>query len=61
MKVAAIAAHPDDIEIACAGTLLKCRERGDEIYMVAVCNGNMGHKVIMPDELARIREEEFRR
>ena len=61
MKVVAVGAHPDDIEIACSGTLLRCKQRGDEIFMVVVCNGNMGHKVIMPNELAKMREQEFRR
>ena len=28
MRVLAIGAHPDDIEIACSGTLAKCAARG---------------------------------
>lgn len=32
MKVAAILAHPDDIG-QCIGTLIKCKERGDEVFV----------------------------
>lgn len=58
MRILAIAAHPDDIEFHCAGTLLKCKQRGDEVFVCTVNNGNMGHLVIMPDELAEIRRAE---
>ncbi len=61
MRVLAVAAHPDDIEFHCAGTLLKCKARGDEVFVCTVNNGSMGHQVIMPDELAKIRVEEARR
>ena len=59
-KVLVISCHPDDMEISCAGTLLKCKARGDEITVCHVANGNMGHVVIQPDELRRIRIEEAR-
>lgn len=55
MKVLAISCHPDDMEISCAGTLLKCLKRGDEVTVCHVANGNMGHMVIEADELRRIR------
>lgn len=61
MRVLAIAAHPDDIEFHCAGTLLKCKDRGDEVFVCTVNNGNMGHLEIMPDELAKIRRAEAQR
>ncbi len=32
--VLVISCHPDDMEIACAGTLLKCKERGDRSFGV---------------------------
>ena len=59
--VLAITTHPDDMEIACAGTLLKCKERGDRVVVCHLCSGNMGHEVIMPDELAKMRAEEAQR
>ena len=31
MKLLIIGAHPDDIEIACSGTLAKCVKRGDTV------------------------------
>lgn len=36
MKILAIGAHFDDIELGCGGTLLKHSERGDEIYLLVV-------------------------
>ncbi len=56
--VLAITTHPDDMEINCAGTLLKCKERGDRVVVCHLCNGNMGHEIIMPDELAEMRANE---
>ena len=55
MRVLAIGAHPDDMEIACAGTLLKCRARGDEVFVCHLSDGNQGHEIIEPDELGVIR------
>ena len=61
MNVLAIGAHPDDIEIACAGTLAKCVKRGDRVVVCHVSRGDLGHVVIPPDELSRIRAEEAKR
>lgn len=58
MNVLVIAAHPDDMEIACAGTLLKCVDRGDKVTVCHVSSGNLGHLVIPPEELRVIRREE---
>ena len=55
MKVLAIGAHPDDIEVSCAGTLAKCVKRGDQVTVCHVANGNMGHVVIDPAALREIR------
>lgn len=59
--VLAITTHPDDMEINCAGTLLKCVERGDKVYVCHLCSGNLGHEIIEPDELAVIRAGEAKR
>ncbi len=56
--VLAITTHPDDMEINCAGTLLKCVERGDRVVVCHLCSGNLGHEIIEPDELAKIRAGE---
>ena len=53
--VLVISCHPDDMEIACAGTLLKCKARGDRVVVCHLCNGDLGHEIIQPDELAQIR------
>ena len=39
MKVLAIGAHPDDIEIFMLGFLLSCHARKDEIYMAIATDG----------------------
>ena len=55
MRVLAVGCHPDDLEIACSGTLRKYVEQGAEVYMCHVANGDQGHVVIEPQELAAIR------
>ena len=59
--VLAITAHPDDMEIACAGTLLKCKARGDRVVVCHLSSGNQGHEIIMPAELTKMRAEEAQR
>ncbi len=58
MRVLAIMAHPDDMELGCSGTLIKCKKRGDDVIVCHGANGNMGHMVILPDELRRLRIKE---
>ena len=55
MKVLAVGCHPDDLEIACGGTLRKYVEQGADVYMCHVANGDQGHVVIEPEPLAAIR------
>lgn len=61
MRVLAIGCHPDDLEIACGGTLRKYVEQGAEVYMCHVANGNMGHVEIAPEPLAALRTVEAER
>ena len=61
MRVLAIGCHPDDVEIACAGTLAKCVKRGDTVIVCHVSTGNLGHVIIPPDELAVIRANEAKK
>ncbi len=61
MNVLAIGCHPDDIEIACAGTLAKFVKQGHNVTVCHVANGNLGHVQIMPDELRDMRAEEARK
>lgn len=51
MRVLAVGCHPDDLEIACGGTLRKYVEQGAEVYMCHIANGNQGHAVIEPNVL----------
>ena len=61
MNILAVSSHPDDVEIACAGTLAKCVKRGDKVIVAHVCNGDMGHVVIPPEELREIRMNEAKK
>ncbi len=58
MRVLAIGCHPDDLEIACSGTLRKYVEQGADVYMCHVANGDQGHVIIEPGPLGKIREKE---
>ena len=59
--VLAISAHPDDVEIACAGTLLKCKERGDRVVVCHLSDGDHGHVIIPREELSVMRQGEAKR
>ena len=61
MNVLAIVCHPDDMEIGCGGTLLRCKKRGDNVTVCHVANGNMGHMVIMPEQLRVTRIAEAKK
>lgn len=58
MNILAVGAHPDDIEILCAGTLARYARQGHRIFMAVFTSGNMGDLEIGPEELARIRRAE---
>jgi LmbE family N-acetylglucosaminyl deacetylase len=60
MKVLGIVAHPDDIEILCAGTLIRYAQEGHQVTIAVFTSGNMGDLLIVPEDLARIREKETR-
>lgn len=58
MKILAFSAHPDDVEIACAGTLIKYKQRGDDVYIIHACSGDKGNFRIPPQEMKCIRSKE---
>ena len=58
MNILTIGCHPDDLEIACGGTIAKYAKAGHKVFMCIVASGNMGHKVIKPEELAPLRKAE---
>jgi LmbE family N-acetylglucosaminyl deacetylase len=59
-SVLVVGAHPDDVDFATAGTMLKWAREGKNIYYVICTNGNKGGSSsdYSPDELAIIRKEE---
>ena len=58
--VLAIFAHPDDIELRAAGTLLRLRDAGFAIYCLNVTSGNCGSMSLSPGDTARVRASEAR-
>src|SRR3989338_5031028 len=41
-KILAIGAHPDDIEIDCAGTIAKAVNEGKKVFFYIITNGDKG-------------------
>lgn len=60
MRILAIGAHPDDLEILCAGTLARCAQRGDTVFMAVSTDGAGGSTTLPEYEISRIREAEAR-
>jgi LmbE family N-acetylglucosaminyl deacetylase len=59
MNILAFGAHPDDVELFCAGTLMKYAAAGHRIFIALATSGNQGSNLIDGrDEIARIREAE---
>jgi len=56
-NILAIGAHPDDLELCCAGTLAKYRRNGYNVYMACVTDGRYG-RTCPPDEMMKIRHAE---
>jgi N-acetylglucosamine malate deacetylase 1 len=60
MRVLAVGAHPDDLEILCGGTLARYVQEGHEVVMCNATLGDRGSFEHTSDEIARIRLEEAR-
>ncbi|TDQ19214.1 LmbE family N-acetylglucosaminyl deacetylase [Algoriphagus boseongensis] len=60
-RVLALFPHPDD-EVTVAGTLMKLKDQGHEIYLVCLTRGEKGKSAGIEDEveLARLRTEEMK-
>lgn len=58
--VMVVAPHPDDAEIACAGTIARWTKEGRQIVYIVCTSGDKGtsDRSIKPKELAAIRERE---
>jgi LmbE family N-acetylglucosaminyl deacetylase len=61
-RVMVIAAHPDDPEFGCAGTVARWASEGKEIYYCLITSGDVGTRdeSITPGKLASLREKEQR-
>lgn len=42
MNILAIGAHPDDIEFGCGGSLIKYKEKGDNVFLMVLTDGELG-------------------
>lgn len=59
MNILAIGAHPDDIEFLCAGTLLRYRAQGHNVFIALLTSGNQGsNEYDSREQIAAIREAE---
>ena len=58
--VMVIAAHPDDSEFGCGGTIAKWAKEGQQVICIVCTNGDKGtsDESLTSEELARIREHE---
>ncbi|HEY3117858.1 MAG TPA: PIG-L deacetylase family protein [Chloroflexota bacterium] len=61
-RVLVVAAHPDDAEMGCAGTVAKWVAAGAKAYYLITTNGDKGtdDREITAEELAAIRDKEQR-
>ena len=58
LKILAIHAHPDDIEIQCAGTLLKLRQLGCCVAVATMTSGDKGSDELSADQISEVRRAE---
>jgi LmbE family N-acetylglucosaminyl deacetylase len=61
MRVLAVGAHPDDLEILCGGTLARFVQEGHEVVMCNASYGNRGSFEHTSEEISEIRLREARR
>lgn len=56
--ILAIMAHPDDIEITCAGTLILLARAGWHVHMATMTAGDLGSMRLGRTQIARVRRRE---
>jgi LmbE family N-acetylglucosaminyl deacetylase len=54
-----VAAHPDDAEILCAGTLARARADGAAVGICVLCQGDKGQPAPTVEDLAEVRRAEM--
>ncbi len=57
-SVLAIFAHPDDVEIMCAGTLALLRKLGMKVHIATMTMGDKGSATLSREEISKIRISE---
>ena len=60
MRVLAVGAHPDDLEILCGGTLARYAAEGHRVTMATIARGDRGSFVHEREEIAKLRAAEAR-
>ena len=58
MNILAIGAHPDDVELNCAGTLAKYAALGHKVFIATATSGNIGSATLPKEEIAAVRKAE---
>ena len=59
--VLAIMAHPDDIEITCAGTLALLKQAGWDVHMATMTPGDLGSSTLSRRKISEVRRGEAAR
>jgi LmbE family N-acetylglucosaminyl deacetylase len=54
----AVMAHPDDIEILCAGTLILLKRAGWDVHLATMTAGDLGSMKLSRPAIARVRRRE---
>lgn len=58
MNILAVGAHPDDIELNCAGTLAKYAAQGHNVFICTATSGNIGSATLPKEKIGAIRKAE---
>src|SRR4029079_1936404 len=58
MRVLAVMAHPDDIELTCAGTLILLKRAGWDVHLATMTAGDLGSMRHSRAAIAKIRRKE---
>lgn len=58
MRILAVGAHPDDVELLCGGTLAHYAACGAQVTISVLTNGELGSPTLTRAETARLRRDE---
>lgn len=61
LRILAIHAHPDDVELQCAGTLFRLKDLGCQVTIATMTAGDLGSAELPPDEISVVRQAEARK